>query len=165
MATTVNKPVTIIRKPPVLQTGDAPPPPAPGATETTPPISYVKIFRYVNRSTGTHMTINSSMATPAGYEYDTTLGWLSTTQVASTAALYLCKFADTGNPFTSNEAGGHCEGQIRVSLLGYGWGAVIPGVTNGLLRRCVVTANGFRYDSLSDDCEGNPVEGPLAYVH
>ncbi|MFB7663516.1 hypothetical protein ACFC1R_06125 [Kitasatospora sp. NPDC056138] len=96
---------------------------------------------------------------PAGYYLEGNLGWLYTSQVSGTHALYQCKAWNSTDTFTS--AAGNCEGQQYLGQLGFINDAPPAGLASRVVRRC--TVNGEHFDSNDYNCEGQVAEGILGY--
>jgi hypothetical protein len=105
-----------------------------------------------------HLSTTSSA--PAGYSLEGSLGWLYSSQVSGTHALYQCKIWGSSDTFTS--VAGNCEGQQYLGQLGFVNDAPPAGLASRVLRRC--TINGEHFDSNDYNCEGQVAEGILGYT-
>lgn len=119
-------------------------------------VGYAALSRYYHDDDAEHQsTVN---ATPPGYRFEGSQGYLALTPVAGTVTLYGCQ--EGVDQFPSTDA--TCGGRTVLGQLGAIWSQAPPGADSRPLYRCAV--NGQRFTSGSATCEGFTVEALLGHV-
>ena len=128
----------------------------PPTTTSAAPLTYVKINRYYNKTTGAHITAVAGTPVPGGFVKENyTIGKLLGSPQPGTVKVFSCK--ETGNDyFTSIDQSGKCEGHgnTLMGLLGYLY--TTPQGGDALtMYRCVYGGQSMHYDSIFANCDGN----------
>lgn len=114
--------------------------------------------RAYNPSTGTHWV--SSAATPPGWFFEATLGFVLKRAGSGRVALYSCR-AGSADQFLSRDAS--CEKQAKLGQEGWLYTAPPSGVAASPLYRCLQPGIGH-FASTAANCEGQKSEGLLGYT-
>jgi RHS repeat-associated protein len=103
----------------------------------------------------------STLTSIPGYTHQARLGYVLTSQLPGTHAVYSCQI--NWDEFISNDA--NCEGQYKLGLLGYVYdspnaseGATVP------LQRCVYQPTGDHFIWPNTSCDGRLNEGTQGYI-
>nr|WP_211304398.1 serine/threonine-protein kinase [Umezawaea tangerina] len=137
--------------------------PPPVVTTTTdapkPPPESVQLLRYRNAA-GWHYSGTAKVAPPAGFAAEGGMGKLLANPDPGTKPLYSCALTGTEDRMSSLSA--NCEGNAVYGLLGYVLDAKPADVPSLPLFRC--NAGAHHFDSVTTDCEGQPVEFQYGWV-
>jgi hypothetical protein len=119
-------------------------------------VAYGRLTRYNNPVGWDHFA--STHGAPPGYRKELSLGVVSLAAVPGGQELFSCK--DGIDTFLSTDP--VCEGGTRLATAGWVWTHPPDGLATRPLYRC--SHNQEIFESLSDTCEGWPVERELGHV-
>ncbi|MEV6878391.1 LamG-like jellyroll fold domain-containing protein [Amycolatopsis sp. NPDC051128] len=127
-------------------------------------LSYAMLSRYLKTDLGADRR-TSIGGVPAPYQRERSMWAVSTSATAGTVPLMLCEI--NGDKFSSLSAG--CEGKTALGQAGWIWASPPAGLRSLPLSRCkTLDPDGKtpvdRFDSITDDCEGQDVVDVLGYV-
>jgi RHS repeat-associated protein len=115
------------------------------------------IGRYVSHA-GEHLTASGPV--PRSYRLEHLYGLPAPDDAPNTRMLYTCQW--NSDTFTSTQI--DCEGYRRLGEVGRVYVEPQPGLHLRPLYRCIVTASGEHFESVSSNCEGQTTEWLLGYV-
>ncbi|MFC4856936.1 LamG domain-containing protein [Actinophytocola glycyrrhizae] len=119
-------------------------------------VAYGRLTRYNNPVGWDHFS--SIHGAPPGYRRELSLGVVSLTPVSGGQELFSCK--DGIDTFLSTDPA--CEGGTVLATAGWAWTQPPDGLPSRPLYQC--SHNQEIFESLSDTCEGWPVERELGHV-